>query len=217
MLTVSAERIFKALRFTAKKDIRYYLDGVSIERHPSGKGALIISTDGHRMLVQYDRDATVPAGDNLILDVSDKGFLAALKKAVKSDGRVEVENNRATVSEKVRDAYQATWTGVKTCRIDATYPDWRRVIPKPENLVPGLQGAFNADYLGGLADPFAKYPGVYFFHVPAAPDKKGEYEGSVIARFTGDADAYAVVMSMRFETAGAHAEWLDVESVKEAA
>jgi DNA polymerase III sliding clamp (beta) subunit (PCNA family) len=39
------------------EETRYYLNGVHVEPHPV-KGAILVATDGHRMLIAHDKDGS---------------------------------------------------------------------------------------------------------------------------------------------------------------
>ncbi len=56
MIKFSAKYLPALMKFMAKKDIRYYLMGIHIEPDPKG-GAILVATDGHRMLVIKDKTA----------------------------------------------------------------------------------------------------------------------------------------------------------------
>ena len=48
----------------SKEETRYYLNGVFIEPHPVG-GAVLVATDGHRMLVAHDEKGEVSGSGDL--------------------------------------------------------------------------------------------------------------------------------------------------------
>lgn len=54
--------------FKAVNDIRYYLNGIYVQPHPTAPGVVVMATDGHRAAMFYDPNgkASRPA----ILDVS---------------------------------------------------------------------------------------------------------------------------------------------------
>lgn len=51
---VSSKALRAAALFMAKKDVRYYLKGVFIQPHISGKGVMVVATNGHVMMAVYD-------------------------------------------------------------------------------------------------------------------------------------------------------------------
>ena len=198
-MKLSADRIRKALSFTGKNDIRFYLNGVYVERHPV-KGAYIVATDGHRMLVQHDESAilTQDGGNQappLVLNTTDKAFHAAVKKAAKDEtGTVQLDAEwKLEVWTGQRQIYQGLEAGTH----DAKYPDWRRVVPdlcSAVTLTPGLKGAVNVSYIGDLNITAGHYGSAYFYQ--ADPDS------AILALFPTDPQAFGVIMPIRSEKTG---------------
>lgn len=55
-IRVDANLLRLAHMAISKEETRYYLNGVHIEPHPV-RGAILVATDGHRMVVIHDADA----------------------------------------------------------------------------------------------------------------------------------------------------------------
>lgn len=146
-IVVEARLFAAALRCVAKPGLgRSYLEGVFVEPHPDG-GAVLVSTDGHRMLVIHDvngkcgKPAIVAAAKPIRTALT--GVKPASALTVDTDGGVEV----------VDASYRAA-NGTLT---DAVYPDWR-AIPRQLAALPKRQqsgaATFNSQYLadfGGIA------------------------------------------------------------------
>jgi hypothetical protein len=134
---VSARMFYAALSFVSTEETRYYLNGVAIEPHPE-KGALLVATDGHRMIVLHDEAGY--AGRKVILP-ADKALVDALKRATK-DGDIRLLIDKEGVVSLPRADYRAE----KNRLIDGTFPDWPRVAaPVRRALAAGKRAnpAFN--------------------------------------------------------------------------
>ena len=125
--TVNADMFARAYKAASTESTRYYLGGVRLERHPSGVGVLMIATDGHLLACFYDRDGTIE-GDAIVKVPAH--ILKACAKPLKSgkprtlmfeDGAAEIYGGADILT-------------AKGCLIDGSFPDWRRVIPKPSAM-----------------------------------------------------------------------------------
>jgi len=156
-ITVSAD-LFRVANLTASIDpTRYYLCGVHVQPHPA-KGALLVATDGHRMLVIHDETGKVDAP--AIVQLS-KAALALCKS--KSSGKrpmqrkLQIVGATATITEHLVNPKgiavdPGTPVGVSAdCIVAGTFPDWRRVLPATDSK-PIAAGAFNSNYLADFAD-----------------------------------------------------------------
>lgn len=132
-MKITASIYNAALIAAAKNDLRFYLKGVRIEPAPQG-GALIIATDGHRILVAHDAMAE---------DV-ETCILPLVKVPTKCDFiNVTLGDDQAL--------FNFGATTVTAPKIEGNYPDWRRVLPA-ENKMQGydantLNPAYIADSL----------------------------------------------------------------------
>lgn len=155
---------FKALKFVshamAKKDIRYYLNGVCLD--VTAEGVHMVGTDGHRMAVlKLDPcntlgTVTVPVGQFIIAGTDVELLLKVFDGKNTSPLYItaDVPNNIVSFESCGRKHHCVP--------VDGKYPDWRRVarltdVPKP---TPSLK--VNADYLaqaskacGALSDKYS--------------------------------------------------------------
>ena len=105
------------LQFAAKKDIRYYLQGVCFEQCATGTYA--VATDGHLICVaRLDSDAHEPTS---IIISSD--HLAQAVKNNKYDVFIEPAEGKVTLKSSNGD--------ITVPLIDGRFPDWRRVTRAP--------------------------------------------------------------------------------------
>ena len=148
----------------AKKDVRYYLNGVYLDStvfHESKSVSLLVATDGHRL--HAFRDATEYAepsttGNVIIpLDMVNAILKAGAGKNGPELVDISVEDiageNGRIITAKVG---AVTLTDAA---VDGTFPDFRRVIPKSTDNAPAhYQGRYIADiataaqYLTGRKD-----------------------------------------------------------------
>lgn len=131
-LTVSLAILRAARTHAAEKDIRSYLCGVYLDTQ-KGK---VVATDGHRMLIANARGVMFPTGaaviiPNELLDVALKQFTgdyARGKTLGDSDVLITVDGAQNMLTIK-------TPTGqVSGAPLDGQFPEWRRVVPKAEDV-----------------------------------------------------------------------------------
>lgn len=132
---------------------RYYLQGVYIEPH-AVQGVMLTATDGHRMLCIHDE--TGSADESAIVALSP----AALKecKSGKHAKRTLVLDGLNAEIVEGDDVVAVS----PRCKIDGTFPDYRRAIPKIEWSEKSRPGYFDAKYLesfSGIAVDLAKERG----------------------------------------------------------
>lgn len=131
--------------FMAKQDVRYYLNGISVEPHPDG-GAIIAATDGHRLAVIHDPDGWCTS--QIIVGDIKKTLLDACKKKARRHYQEEapaalwigqhgsVVTRLPTVQAGEKAEHQSpvdlfgelSLYACKTSIVDGKFPDWRRVI-----------------------------------------------------------------------------------------
>ena len=127
----------------AQKDVRYYLNGILIEKGPDNK-PLIVATDGHRLFAAIDENGELsddmPA--QIIISFGPETLRAA-KQVKKIDSQLEIDiQEPKKVYVTVGDV---TVNGNET--IDGTYPDWRRVSKNTEGKSAGwYNAAYVADF-----------------------------------------------------------------------
>lgn len=146
-----AEIALRVLPAISDEETRYYLNGLSIEPAPSG-GCFIVATNGHIMAAEHSETAHL-AGDSFIARFA-KDAVKHLRAAKRDSWprwvvvtREETGKARgaivfATDAKEAIDAAAAgspavvltQWLGAD---IDGSFPDWRAVLPKPEDMKSG--------------------------------------------------------------------------------
>ena len=218
---VSADIFRRAWTCISKEDTRYYLNGVHIEPHPSG-GALLVATDGHKLVAIRDADGLVENGPAIVR--VNKVTLSALKKPVapsrvKDEGEMEifVHGSRLAVAPSKAAVFAAGDEGdiltivdqptqqvvaYQWCDslIDGTFPDWKRLIPteNKEGHVP----PFNPRQLAAVAEALGGPDGDALHLVATSTDDRDPFlvVGEKI-------DGFAVIMPRRFTSKAQPLAW----------
>lgn len=171
--------------FAAKKDIRYYLNGVLLT---SIDGALgLVATDGHRITVFRDDDHEY-CGDDFIIPNS---LLDRIPVPEKERFTVEIilgEGRQITVKTDARSASDLC--------VEGNFPNWKATIPRKQTLQisddEGFAG-FNASYLATYAKMLKIIGGAW---INIAPNGRGPMLVDV-----GDKRFVCIVMPARGERA----------------
>jgi hypothetical protein len=137
-INVDANLFRAAAVCQSDEEVRYYINGVYVTRHPQG-GAVLVSTDGHRLFVALDQNGRVGAAK--IIRLGSQGLKACVAR--KGDDVRRLVIDKAGNAEIVN-----VWKSEKSTFVDGTYPDWRKVVPvqKWKNA----PASFNGKYLGSF-------------------------------------------------------------------
>lgn len=177
------------------EETRYYLKGVFVTPHidpTTGKGALMVATDGHRLAAFYDRDGTAPRSAILSMDWKSK-TLKPLKTSVMPRLVVDLGAQQAKLVHPEDANY--LFEVDRISEIDGTFPDFWRVLP----LLDGKDASpehfcFNTDYLAS----FGKAAKLAGFKSPLSPTITQQGAGSpALVTFAGAYDAAFVIMPVR--------------------
>lgn len=177
-IKVSKILLESALIFQAKKDIRYYLNGICFKA--DGR---VCSTDGRRAFV----------GGNHKSKLNEDVILSITKPPTKSYDYVEIDTATGIVSYCTDTNLRV---GVGLCEvIDGKFPDIDRIIPKEKN--PCDRIGFNAGYLSDIekaAKIFSPKFSMVIFEVNGARD-------AAVAKLKSPHGDHAtiVVMPMRID------------------
>lgn len=181
-LQFNAEHLPKVLNFAAKDDVRFYLNAIRIEPAKDG-GVLLIATDGHRLIVFRDPDGHTNAEYTIpIKPIHLKTLFARKTRGVAHTIFGFVEGKQ--IALRSLHAEDQITIGL----IDAKWPEWRAVIPKPDEL--GVEsGPFtiNPRYLREALASFG----------PTTPSQINVINDQKIVIRWESVDAICVVMLMR--------------------
>jgi len=165
-LSIPAKDLMAVLPFRARQDIRYYLDGISIEPVETG-GCMIVATDGHLLGAIHSPNAR--ASSKCIIRITKE-----MDKAIRElPGRNEVRtvsliSGRLTLLDNEEVCVQP---GQPFIDYDK-YPDWRKILPPVEQIRAGAMGLLSAKYLAKLFRVTdSQYPDIKFFHDCRNPEK----------------------------------------------
>lgn len=205
MATITIPKnVLKAVSlFAAKKDARYYLNGVCIKQYKDY--SVLVATCGS-MLMAYRLD-----------QVSDKELtqiipIESIKSALswKAGKRLSDEITIDLEQSAILNADQSSV--IKYQAIDATYPDFTQVIPK---TLSGEHACFNADLISVCVEA------VNLLDTRPIGSFKLRYNGTSCAVVdTPDDNAIVIVMPMRDDLAKAEyirPNWIDAPVKLEAA
>lgn len=160
-LRFNADLFRIAYTCVSTEETRYYLGGVFMTPAKNG-GALMVSTDGHRMAVIHDEDAIAPEGGVIV-----KAYKPAL--TLMKRGKRMIKRLVSAGGDKIATAtdgmvWQASLTDITDgdpvesfagaamlMPIDGSFPDWRRVVPRIDGEAKSIP-TFNAGLVGGFVD-----------------------------------------------------------------
>jgi DNA polymerase-3 subunit beta len=156
-IQLKPETLKALLTIAAKKDIRYYLQGVLVEVNPSGQ-TVLVATDGHRLLalpVAADDVADPLPGEYIIPRDALESVKPVKYGRATHPFELTIEQPAPTPDETrpgatITHPARFTLTGATTAAgamIDGRYPDWRRVLPATASNEPGhYQPDYVADF-----------------------------------------------------------------------
>lgn len=149
MIKINVSLFLAAVICVSKDEIRYNLNGVYVQPHPEA-GALVVATDGRRMLVLHDEtgECTKPG-----IIAADKLVIAAAKAVATADDEHEDRTIRVD-DDGLVSVPAANFRGIDPGLINGVYPDWTAVIrPVLGPIKAKTHGlaSFNTQYLADFA------------------------------------------------------------------
>lgn len=145
---VNADLFRAASLVISKEETRYYLQGVCIEPHAKG-GVTLTATDGHRLFTAHDPEGE--ASRTYIVRLN----AAALKEC--KAGRKEKRPRRVVLADAdeapllIFDDKGEVYCALNWEIKDATFPNWRRVIPRHGKGDKPVADWYNPRYLASFA------------------------------------------------------------------
>lgn len=162
MIRVNATLFRIANLSVSTEETRYYLNGVFVEPHHSGKGATLTATDGHRLVSLYDETGHCDAP--AIVKLSAEALKSSKPHKSDPDGSVRVVHvdvvsscGNATIAVG-RIEPDGSFERLQTvavserCIINGHFPDYRQVVKgcvgpcKGKVIVPGFNPAYVASF-----------------------------------------------------------------------
>jgi hypothetical protein len=142
-ITFKTSSLLAALECSAKKDLRYYLQGINIQIKKIGVG-MVYGTDGHMLFagqLPYDGD-----------------YVAELNLIIPTDA-VKRLDKKLEFTELEYDGQNYLLGGARFVPIDSKYPDIGRVIPDIQYNIDQAPGTYNPDLLVRARAALALYLG----------------------------------------------------------
>ena len=183
--TIPASTLQAALLSVAKKDVRYYLNGVYLDL-PAG---LIVSTDGHRCFIGKlpdDAPRSIPPVivPSETVTAALKGITPKMKRMLDVLVTINGEAPARTVS------FTVGASTVAGAEIDGRFPDYARIVPVKCS---GEVGTYNPDYLADARDALNWYTG----NTLKACDLWQNGTSGAVAHMGADVAALVVIMPTR--------------------
>ena len=184
-LQLTIEQVKALLVITPKSETRYYLCGVLLEVRDDR--AILVSTDGNRMLILRP-DARIE-GDN-VRDgrwIIPRDLLASVK--VKKGGALFLSLDQFSGDTAARARIITGGSELSAPTVDATFPDWRRVVPVSAS---GELAHYDPAYVGDFGTVAELLSGA---RINARVHHNGTREGAPVE--LGVDNALGVVMPLR--------------------
>ena len=148
VINFDAKALAPVALFKPTNDIRYYLNGIAVLKHPV-QGCIVCATNGHHLAAWYDKNGA--CSKDTILNVSgalvaasrkkkDAGMYMYDRRVYFSDGRLVLDYFDSDGTALGRETFVQPRTDLI---IDGVYPKIAKVLPDPNNLVPGLFGSYS--------------------------------------------------------------------------
>lgn len=192
----------------SNEQTRYYLVGVFVEPRKAG-GVTLTATDVSRLVCIYDETGT--ADESAIVSLTPDAFKACKTGKHETRREIEIDGPNATIYAVTGAGENETRTPVafsNSCRVDGTFPDYRRVIPKidikPDSRPGNFNGALLADF-GKIATELAKLRGQKTGQV-----RLMSFDPTMPAMVQlPNAPAFGVLMPMRGEQSDTMPDWYE--------
>ena len=209
MIKFASKYLPPLMKFMAKSDIRYYLMGIHIEPDPKG-GAILVATDGHRMLVIKDKNADYPKdapkeGIIFQIDKSAAKFCNKEVRGVSGWATVDVDSQRLTI---FNGDGQEMYLQPGKCLVNGNFPDWKRVMPDFTQLQQACLSFVKSDY---VADAAMVHPGsasrIRGYGVRFWQESK---HSPLIVQYSEYPEFCAIIMPLRCDNAQGADSWIKV-------
>jgi hypothetical protein len=168
-LEFDAGLFLAAYTCVSTEETRYYLQGVFVTPAvdpATGRGVLMVATDGHRMALVYDANGRADHGRIIRLDPKSKALKLARGESARVlhiDGLAKGAHATARVMSGYTGGKHAPvdLDVIRLDEIDGAFPDWTRVLPQGpvEGIAVHAGQTFNPDYLAGFGKAFKALTG----------------------------------------------------------
>jgi hypothetical protein len=193
-IVISAHKFAAASLWSAKKDIRTYLNGVLIEPLTEG-GAAIVGSNGHVLCAIRDRFASCG-------DLSESGIIIGelseiVKHAAKRVAdRIVITDESIKVLDELLNVLYMSPRGTASHTLKGPFAPWRRVVLEPNK--DGKPAWLSSEYLSLHGDTAR----ILFGKKEYGTGTKiisGGYNDSAIIHYEGYPDFYGIISPMRLD------------------
>lgn len=214
-LKVNARDLARVLPYKAKQDVRYYLNGVSIE--PCESGVVLCCTDGHTLAAIFSENSY--SARKCILAMDDRTIVEVNRAAKDERSFISVRDEGSVL--EIQSAHRQL-VGSKTifvqpgkAFVDGIFPAWRKILPTDEEITEGIPGTYNLEYVHRALESMRVFSsdyrrsltGVRFYHSKTAGN-----ESALLIR--SSADYFVCVMPMRAPPVQAVPAWAQLPIVE---
>lgn len=190
MIQFQAKYLPALLAFKQKSGIRFYLDSIRIEPHPDG-GAILVSTDGHRMMIIRDSQAVLAEAANITVRYDAARFCKGESNIVTIDA-----SDRLIVSGEEGELY--VQPGIASFEMKGfKYPEWRAVVPKFSELKTAVADYFASGYIEAVCRAHPNYKKAGAFMAGAVRFWQAGENQSMAVEFDGYPEYLGIIMPMR--------------------
>ena len=184
------------------EETRYYINGFHAEK--AKEGLLLVSTDGHRMLIIHDPLGSIEGetGPIKLPPWFLKQIKPQLKAATDNGIKLCIEGDATESKATLTHGNGTELINVPDVIIDGTFPDWRRVVPNLDLGSPFISASFNVQYLAS----FGKLSRDRTTYVQTFGNKDGK--NAHIVKISGRHDVVGVLMPGRTEMSATLPSWM---------
>jgi len=176
MIRFNATYLKHLLPFKAtEQDPRYYLNSIHIAPHEDG-GAILIACNGHTMMCVRDTSAICDEPANFIVRAEAAKYGAKQRHHIDATATINPTTQRLTITGGLAGAVTGEELYIQPgkCLLELNgrdhphgYVDWRKVLPRFDQLLPGGADPISIKYheMAAKAHPLAKHrsPAIRFW------------------------------------------------------
>ncbi len=199
MIKFASKHLPALMKFMAKNDLRYYLNGIHITPDPKG-GAILVATDGHRILVIKDKDAVCK--EDVIFSI-DKG----VEKYCKASGgyvTIDPDSQRLTI---FADVENELFLQPGKCLIVGKFPNWQRCMPDFTKLTQASLSFTNPLY---IAEACMIHPSRGKGYGIGCRFWQESKVSPMVVEYNSHPEYVAIIIGVRIDDAQGTEEWLKV-------
>lgn len=127
-INIPVSVIAAASHAMAKQDIRYYLNGMMLEKSSNG-GVRVVATNGHHLIAIRSEKGTIKQRIKQQYIIPNK-MIQSIVKSGKKGGTVEFKiSSNKSLSARVGDVTYHDKI------IEGRFPEWERVLPQDDSLI----------------------------------------------------------------------------------